>query len=235
MNIWIVTPTYNERDNLHQLLAKLRQVSGVDVLIVDDNSPDGTGQLADQLATEWPRLHVLHRPGKAGLGPAYQAGFAYALERGATAVVQMDADLSHPPELIESLVRALDDHDLAIASRYIRGGRMNIAWLRQMISLVGNAYIRVLLGWGIHDWSTGFKAWRAELLRQLLTTPSRGQGYAWLMEMTWRARQAHARIVEVPLVFTERQAGASKFSLTIALEDLRLAWRLRWSGRPPLS
>lgn len=230
MKTWIVTPTYNERENLQPFLEKVFAVSTGQVIVVDDHSPDGTGQLAEDLRQRWPSLHVLHRPGKAGLGSAYCEGFAYALDHGADAIVQLDADLSHDPARIPALLAALADHDLAIASRYVPGGSMNIAWYRRWISSFGNVYIRLLLGWGIHDWSTGYKAWRSGVLRDLLAQPAHGHGYAWLMEMTWRARRAGARIIELPLQFAERHAGTSKFSLTIALEDLRLAWTLRRRG-----
>lgn len=230
MNIWIVTPTYNERDNLQPFLAQVSAAIDGRIVIVDDNSPDGTGPAAEQLRQTYTQLDVLHRPGKAGLGTAYVEGFRYALDRGADVIVQLDTDLSHPPEIIPKLVQALETADLAIASRYVHGGSMHIAWYRQWISAVGNMYIRALLGWGIRDWSTGFKAWRADLVRQLLSQHTDARGYAWLMEMTWRARQAHARIVELPLQFAERNAGESKFSFGIAMEDLRLAWALRRRG-----
>lgn len=223
---WIVTPTYNERANIEPFLADVFSLPDVNVLLVDDNSPDGTGQAADQLRSRYPRLHVMHRPGKAGLGTAYADGFRWVLEGGAKRIVQLDADRSHRPQLIVTLLATLDHADLAIASRYVPGGRMNIVWHRRLISLVGNGLIRRLLGRDVHDWSTGFKAWRADLLTQVLEQPLRGIGYAWLMETTWWARRLGGRIVEIPLVFTERQAGQSKFSLAIGWEDLRLAWWL---------
>ncbi len=226
MTTWIVTPTYNERDNLKPLIDEIFSIGDVDVVVVDDNSPDGTGQLADELHQQHPRIHVIHRPAKAGLGTAYQAGFRYALEHGAQAIIQLDADRSHPPSLIPALLAALDNHDVVIASRYVPGGRVNIVWFRRWISTFGNVYIRLLLGWDIHDWSTGYKAWRADILNRILAQTMEGRGYAWLMEMTWLARRAGARVAEVPMVFTDRRAGQSKFSWSIIIEDLRLAWRL---------
>jgi len=226
MITWIVTPTYNERDNIEPLLVKLFALPDVRVLIVDDNSPDGTGQLAESCRARYPRLFVIHRPVKAGLGTAYRDGFRLALDQGAEAIIQLDADGSHDPVLIPVLLAALEQHDLAIASRYVGDGRMDIVWYRRWISTIGNTYIRFLLGWGLHDWSTGFKAWRGTLLQRVLPQPMRGTGYAWLMEMTWLARRAGGRVIEVPMHFTERRAGRSKFSWSIVWEDIRLAWEL---------
>lgn len=226
-SIWIVVPTYNERLNLESLLARLFAAGDWNVLIVDDASPDKTGEFAESLRTTYPNLAVLHRPGKAGLGPAYRHGLDEALKRGAEMVVHCDADLSHPPELIPKLLAKLDSADLVIASRYVAGGRMNIDWQRRWISLIGNIYIRAMLGWGIHDWSTGFKAWRGATLRQVLSAPLHTTGYACLMEMSWWARRQGARVAELPLDFVDRTAGQSKFTAGIILEDIRMAWQLR--------
>jgi len=231
MNIWIVVPTYNERANLEPLLDGIFKNPDVSVLIVDDNSPDGTGQQAELLRAHWPRLAVLHRPNKAGLGPAYHHGLQVALDRGADIVIHHDADLSHPPELIPRLVTALDQADLAIASRYIPGGAVRIALHRRWISTIGNWYLRSMLGFAVHDWSSGFKAWRAPLLQQVLQQPLQTTGYACLMEMTWYARQLGARVTEVPLEFIDRRQGASKFNARIIIEDIRMAWQLRCTTR----
>lgn len=226
-NTWIVLPTYNEVGNIEGLLANLFALVDGHVLVVDDASPDGTGALVERLRTHWPGLAVLHRPAKAGLGSAYRDGFRYALERGADRVVQMDADGSHDPQLVPVMLLELDHADLVLASRYIAGGAFPIAWHRRWISLLGNIYIRSLIGWRIRDWSTGFKAWRGPLLQRVIDQPNAAVGYAWLMETTWLAKQLGARIIEVPLVFKERGSGVSKFTWRIALEDLHLAWRLR--------
>lgn len=226
--VWVVIPTYNEADNLEPLATKLLAYPDLQVLIVDDNSPDGTGRLADELHRRWPRLEVLHRPRKSGLGPAYRQGFAYVLERGADMVIQMDADLSHDPALLPILRQALTAADLAIASRYVAGGSMKIDPRRQWISQLGNIYIRLMLGREIHDWSTGYKAWRGPFLRRVMAEPTTGVGYAWLMEMTWLAKHLGGRLAEVPLQFRERRAGQSKFNWRIALEDIRMSWRLHW-------
>lgn len=225
--VWIVVPTYNERANVPVLLDRIFSAGSWHVLIVDDASPDGTGQLAEELRSRFPNLHVLHRAVKRGLGPAYRHGLAEALRHGAEIVVHCDADLSHPPELIPRLVRRLDRADLVIASRYVSGGRINIDWRRRWISRVGNAYIRLMLGWGVRDWSTGFKAWRGDTLRDVLAAPLTTTGYACLMEMTWWARKRGARVAEEPLEFIDRTTGESKFTLGIVLEDITMAWRLR--------
>lgn len=227
-NVWIVVPTYNERDNLLKLIARIAAAGPWRVLIVDDNSPDGTGRLADELRPRFPAISVLHRPAKQGLGPAYRAGLAHAIAAGASMVVHCDADGSHPPELIPRLMNALERADMAVASRYVPGGRLAIDWRRRWISQIGNMYIRSMLGWSIRDWSTGYKAWRVETLRQVLAAPLEATGYACLMEMSWWAKKHGARIVEVPLDFVDRTAGESKFTFGIIIEDIRLAWRLRW-------
>lgn len=208
------------------LVKAIRAAVDADILIVDDNSPDGTGTIVDQLVATESRLHIIHRRSKLGFGSAYQEGFRLALDRGATTVVQMDADGSHNPALIPAMIAKLKEVDLVLASRYIQGGSFSIAWYRRWISTIGNTYIRLLLGWGIHDWSTGYKAWRGEFLRTVIKQPTEGVGYAWLMETTWWARRLHGRVSEVPLIFLERQGGQSKFSWRIAAEDIRLAWVL---------
>lgn len=226
MAIWIILPTYNEAETVSDMVRAIRAVSEAEILVVDDNSPDGTGRIIEELRRHDARLHILHRPNKTGLGAAYQDGFRQALERGATAIIQMDADGSHDPALIPIMADRLRDLDVVLASRYIPDGRFPIVWYRRWISTLGNTYIRLLLGWGIHDWSTGYKAWRADFLRRLMPERMAGVGYAWLMEMTWLARRRGGRIGEVPLVFRERQGGKSKFSWRIAAEDIRLAWVL---------
>ena len=226
MSLWIVLPTYNEADTIRRTLERLRAVVEAEVLIVDDGSPDGTGELVQGVRQNDQHLHLISRTGKLGLGTAYQEGFRYALAHGATTIIQMDADGSHDPSLIPTLLTYVHDVDLVLASRYVPGGSFPIVWYRRWISTLGNVYIRALLGWGVHDWSTGYKAWRGTFVQQLLQQRMDGVGYAWLMEMTWLARRQGGRIAEVPLVFQERQGGQSKFSWRIALEDIRLAWRL---------
>lgn len=231
MNIWIVTPTYNERLNLATHVATIfRYLPQAKVLIVDDASPDGTGKLADELSQTTDRIVVRHRAGKLGLGTAYAEGCAQAIAAGADIVVQLDADGSHPPELLPAMVAMTERADLVLASRYVRGGSMRIDPFRRLVSEIGNSYIRGLLGRRIHDWSTGYKAWRAPFLQDVLSRQPSSSGYAWLMETSWLALKAGARVVEIPLVFGRRHAGQSKFSWAIAVEDLKVAWRLRRAG-----
>ena len=228
---WVVVPTFNERANIPTLLQRIVATGPWNVLIVDDNSPDGTGLLAEELRATYPQLAVLHRPKKQGLGPAYREGLRHVLGLGAEAIVQCDADLSHPPEIIPTLVDALKDKDVAIASRYIPGGRAEDNFHRRMISIIGNAYIRSMLGADLHDWSSGFKAWRPGILKKVLDEPLQTIGYAFQMEMLWNARNHGAALVEVPLVFVQRTSGVSKFTNAIILENIRMAWKLRKSSR----
>ncbi len=226
MSTWVVLPTYNEAENIERLIQAIHTQIAAQILVVDDHSPDGTGTMVDTLRQHDPNLHVIHRAGKMGFGSAYRDGFQFALDRGATTVIQMDADGSHDPQLIPSLLDALIEHDLVLASRYVPQGSFPIIWYRRWISTLGNIYIRGLLGWTVHDWSTGYKAWRGDFLRQIMPEPTISVGYAWLMEMTWLARRHGGRIKEIPLVFLERQGGESKFSWRIAAEDIRVAWTL---------
>lgn len=227
MRIWVVVPTYNEADNLADLLAGIFRRPDLQVLIVDDTSPDGTGQLAESLRARWPNLQVLHRPRKTGLSDAYREGLQMAVAAGADQVVHLDADGSHDPAVIPELLAAIATSDVAIGSRYIRGGQLAIPWHRKWISVIGNSYLRWLLGSELHDWSSGFKAWRRPALQMALAQPWPTRGYACLLVMSWLAKQSGARFTEVPIHFADRQRGASKFSLAIMLEDLWMAWKLR--------
>jgi dolichol-phosphate mannosyltransferase len=218
-------PTYNERDNIeHIARAVVGRPCRPRLLIVDDGSPDGTGEIVMRLAEEMPgRISLLARNGKDGLGRAYAAGFAHALsELNPTRVVQMDADGSHDPADIDRLVAALDDADLALSSRYMPGGDV-VGWSkhREWLSRAGNLYARVVLGTPLTDLTGGFKAWRSELLEKLHAETTESHGYGFQIEMTTRARALGARIVEVPIVFRERETGTSKMSAHIALEALR--------------
>ncbi len=224
---WIVTPTYNEREHIHAHIASLRHVVPAGkILVVDDSSPDGTGQIVQDIAKTDDSVQLLTRRAKTGLGDAYAEGLQFALDHGATHIVHLDADGSHPVEMVPDMLAALADVHLAIGSRYVRGGSMDIDIFRRQVSNVGNMYIRGLLGRSLHDWSTGFKAWRGDMLRRVLNVPPRAHGYAWLMETSWLAVRHGAQVRELPLVFRARQAGASKFSLKIAAEDLTVAWEL---------
>jgi dolichol-phosphate mannosyltransferase len=222
----ICLPTYNERANLEPMARRLGEVlAGLDaesrVLVIDDSSPDGTGELADRLSAELPFLSVLHRGRKDGLGPAYVAGFRWALENGADRILQMDADFSHDPADVPRLLTASEDAGLALGSRYVEGGGTeNWGAGRQAISRFGSLYARTLLGVRIHDLTGGFKCWRREALEALPLDRIRTRGYAFQIETTYRARRAGFEVVEVPIVFAERRSGGSKMTRGIVVEAM---------------
>lgn len=219
----VVIPTYDERETLPGTLARLRSaVPEVDVLVVDDSSPDGTGAWAESVAAEDAAVHVLHRAGKQGLGPAYLAGFAWGLERGYQQLVEMDADASHRPEQLPGLLEAVRrGADLAIGSRWIpRGAVHDWPVHRLLLSRGANLYVQLLLGLGVADATAGYRVFRAELLEDLIATDIASQGYCFQIDMTRRARDLGAVIAEVPIDFDERTAGASKMSSSIVREAL---------------
>jgi dolichol-phosphate mannosyltransferase len=230
----VVVPTYQEAENIGVLLARVFLAApGVHVLVVDDNSPDGTGDLVAARNDFGRRVHLLRRPEKAGLGAAYRAGFTWALDRGYDVVVQMDADLSHPATAIPDLVDALDDAAMSVGSRYVRGGRIeNWSVSRRLISWLGNVYVRLVLGLPVRDATAGFKAYRAETLEEIGVLTSHSNGYCFQIENTWQAARRGLRIAEVPITFTDRTLGESKMSGAIVLEAVVrvLGWRLRGSG-----
>jgi dolichol-phosphate mannosyltransferase len=232
--VWVVLPTYNERDNLEPMVtAILAALPEASLLVVDDNSPDGTGQLADTLAAREERVSVLHRPGKAGLGVAYRDGFRWVLERPDTkAVVQMDADFSHDPATLPRLLAPLMDRaDLVLGTRYIRGGAtVGWPWVRRVISRGGTLFARTVLLLPYRDLTGGFKAWRRELLEAIRLRETAGSGYGFQIETTWWAHRRGARIVQVPIVFRERVVGASKMTGGIVREALLLVLKLRWDA-----
>lgn len=221
----VVIPTYNEATNLPVIVGQVLRALETDVLVLDDASPDGTGELADALAAVEPRISVIHRPGKAGLGPAYVHGFETALSRGYEQIFQMDADGSHAPASLPLLAAALEHADLAIGSRYAPGGAVeNWSAPRRAISRGGSIYSRLLLGLPVQDTTSGFKGWRADLLRAVLTGTAPANGYVFQVEMTYRATVHGATIREVPIVFADRAFGQSKFSARIIIEaSLRVA------------
>lgn len=224
--IWVVVPTFNEADTIEPLIgAALDELPpSRRVLVVDDRSPDGTGEIAARLAARLADVEVLHRPGKLGLGPAYVAGFRAALNGGAELVVQMDADLSHDPAELPKLLAAMDHAELAIGSRYVSGGRVT-DWGpgRVAISRWGSRYARAVLGLGIHDMTSGFKCWRRTALQEVDLDSVRSQGYAFQVEMTYRAQRAGLRLAEVPITFRDRRVGDSKMTASIVAEA---AWRV---------
>lgn len=230
--VWVVLPTYNERENLERIVpAILGAVPEASLLVVDDSSPDGTGQIADAIAAREPRVRVLHRAGKDGLGVAYREGFKWALEQPETkALVQMDADFSHDPKDLPRLLAPLmHDADLVLGARYVRGGAtVGWPWCRKIISRGGTLFARIVLLLPYHDLTGGFKAWRRELIEAIRLRETSGSGYGFQVETTWWAHRRGATIVEIPIVFRERVAGASKMSGGIVLEALLLVLRLRW-------
>ena len=229
--VWVILPTYNERENVERIVAAVLAVLPEGrVLVVDDASPDGTGMLADTLAAREPRVKVLHRPGKEGLGVAYTAGFRWALEQAGTqAVVQMDSDFSHDPADVPRLLSALmDGADLALGTRYMPGGgTVDWPWHRRLISRGGTVFARTVLLLPYRDLTGGFKAWRSHLLDAIRLREISASGYGFQIETTWWAHRRGARIVQVPIVFREREAGASKMTGGIAREAMLLVLRLR--------
>ncbi len=229
-SVTVVVPTYNERENLAHLAAAIL-LHGYSVLIVDDASPDGTGEIADELAGDVPRVSVIHRAGKQGLGPAYAAGFDRALATGAEVVIEMDADFSHNPADLPSLVDAVrDGADVAIGSRYVPGGATPDWPLhRRLISRAGNLYARTMLGIPVRDATAGFRAFSAASLARLPYRSAQASGYGFQVEMAWRACQGGMTVVEVPITFRDRELGVSKMGTGIVLEAMWLVtrWGLR--------
>jgi dolichol-phosphate mannosyltransferase len=225
-DVWVILPTYNEAENLERIVgAVLEQLPGSGrVLIVDDNSPDGTGEIADRLADADESIAVLHRKHKEGLGPAYLAGFRVALDRGAERIIEMDADFSHDPRYLPRLIEATEHADLAIGSRYVPGGGIT-DWgpMRRFISRGGSAYARTALGLPVRDLTGGFKCFRRIVLETINLDTIEARGYAFQVETTYRAIKAGFRVVEVPIVFKDRTDGTSKMSRAIVAEAM---WRV---------
>jgi dolichol-phosphate mannosyltransferase len=235
--VWVVIPTYNEAFNVERIVrATADELARVvpdehRVLVVDDNSPDGTGSIADSVAAELPSVEVLHRSAKAGLGNAYLAGFERALAGGAELVIEMDADFSHDPSYLGPLLHAAADADLVLGSRYVAGGGVrDWGWLRRMVSRGGGAYARLILRVDVRDLTGGFKCIRREVLEAVDLPSVRAEGYVFQIEVTYRALLAGFRVREIPIVFRDRTAGTSKMSTRIALEAMWLVPRLRRSA-----
>jgi dolichol-phosphate mannosyltransferase len=229
--VLVVIPTYNEAENLPEITARVRRaVPRAEILVVDDASPDGTGALADELATADPQVHVLHRPGKQGLGAAYVAGFAWARERSFDVVVEMDADGSHAPEQLPRLLDTVRTADVVLGSRWVPGGEVrNWPWRRMALSRGGNLYTRLVLGMPFRDATGGYRAYRMPVLDKIDIDSVASQGYCFQVDLAWRAHRQGLRVVEVPITFTERQRGASKMSSAIVREAL---WRVtQWGLR----
>ena len=235
MRVLVVIPTYNEAESIVEVLDRVLLADPrVDVLVVDDGSPDGTAKLVLGRSEGEPRVQLMEREGKQGLGAAYRAGFAWGLERGYEALVEMDADLSHPPDRLPALLDGLATADLVIGSRYVPGGRtVNWSRLRETISRGGNAYVRLALGIPVHDCTAGYRAYRREVLEALPVSAVRSNGYCFQVEMAHKTWQEGFRVVEVPITFTERASGVSKMSKQIVAEALlRVAqWALTGGRR----
>jgi dolichol-phosphate mannosyltransferase len=216
-------PTYNERENLERMVRALRE-QGVSVLVIDDNSPDGTGELADSLARELDGVEVLHRPQKEGLGPAYLAGFRRALGSGAELILEVDCDFSHDPADVPRLIEAAGQADLVLGSRYVPGGSVrNWGLIRRVVSAGGSLYARVLLGVAVRDLTGGFKCFRRAVLEAIDLEAISSRGYAFQIETTYRALRAGFRVAEIPITFVDRELGGSKMSRRIVLEAI---WRV---------
>jgi dolichol-phosphate mannosyltransferase len=224
----VIVPTYNERENLPPLVARLLEIPDVRILVVDDGSPDGTGDVAARLARDHAaRVEVLHRTGRRGLGRSYLDGIRHALAAGATHICQMDADFSHNPADVPRLLAATADADLVIGSRYVEGGRIeNWAPRRIVLSGFANRYVRTIIGLPTADNTSGFRCWRRTALERIPLDRVSSDGYAFLVEMLWEAAVAGCRIREVPITFTERRQGASKLSGGVVWESVLLPWRL---------
>jgi dolichol-phosphate mannosyltransferase len=221
----VIIPTYNEADNVRQITDRVRRaVPSVDILVADDNSPDGTGRIADELAAADEHIHVLHRPGKEGLGAAYLAGFAWAREHEYDAVVEMDADGSHAPEELSKLLDAARDADVVIGSRWVPGGKV-VNWPahRLLLSRGGSLYTRLALGLPLHDATAGYRVYRMGVLDKIDVASVASKGYCFQIDLGWRSHRNGFRIVEVPITFADRERGTSKMSSNIAREAL---WRV---------
>jgi len=231
MKTLIIIPTYNEIDNLAPLLKEIMAYAPeTDILIVDDNSPDGTGDLADELHHKNAQVHVLHRPGKLGLGTAYIEGFKYAIEHAYDAAFEMDADFSHDPRYLPDFLKAIENADLVIGSRYIPGGDTpNWTVLRRLISGGGNIFARFMLGIPVHDCTAGYRCYRCKVLESIDLDTVQSQGYAFQVELAYRVMQHGFKIVETPIVFMDRRVGKSKMSRKIVIEGFTYVIKARFS------
>jgi dolichol-phosphate mannosyltransferase len=233
MKALIIIPTYNERENITAIVEEiLSRVPQADILIIDDHSPDGTGEIADGLHERFPTVFALHRPGKLGLGTAYVTGFKYALERGYDLAFEMDADFSHDPRYLPDFFEKIAEADLVIGSRYIAGGDTpNWSLLRRFISGGGNIFARVMLGLPIKDATAGYRCYRREVLSALDLDSITSQGYAFQVEMAYRTLQRGFRVREIPIIFVDRRVGQSKMSRKIFLEGFLFVMRTRFGKR----
>lgn len=229
VKVFVVIPTYNERDNIERLIPEvLAQRDDIEVLVVDDNSPDGTGELVDGLAAGNNRVHVLHRPGKLGLGSAYRDGFRMALEQGADFIIEMDADFSHDPAILPRFVEKMAEYDLVIGSRYLNGiSVVNWPLRRLMLSYFANVYTRFITGLRIHDCTSGFKCFRRRAIEAIDLDRIRSDGYSFQIEMNYRCVEKGFRVGEIPIIFIDRHSGSSKMSKKIVREAVLMVWKLK--------
>ncbi len=229
MKAIVVIPTYNESENIVRLSEEvLRQDPALSILFVDDNSPDGTGRVADRLADGDSRIHVLHRPGKLGLGSAYRQGFAWALAEGADFIIEMDADFSHDPSVLPALLQAARTHDLVIGSRYLNGvSVVNWPIRRLILSYFASVYTRWVTGLEIMDCTSGFKCFRRSALEMIDLNAIKSDGYSFQIEMNYRCMEKGLAISEIPIIFIDRHAGSSKMSKKIVREAVVMVWKLK--------
>lgn len=230
MKTLIVICTYNEKENIPSLVKELFQLpSSFDIVVVDDSSPDGTGQVVTELQKAYPRLHLLTRPLKQGLGRAYIAGFNWGLEKGFDAFVEMDADFSHRPQDLPLLLKKLETHDFVIGSRYVSGGAtLNWGLLRKIISRGGGIYSRLILGFPVNDWTGGFNGWKKKTLEKIHLETVASNGYSFQIELKYKALKTGCVGVETPIVFEDRRVGQSKMSMKIVLEAFWKVWKIRF-------
>jgi len=233
MKVLIIIPTYNERENLHAVVQQILEPLPYEILVVDDQSPDGTGAIAEELAQKYPgRLHVMHRTGKRGLGLSYLDGFRWALEHDADLICQMDADLSHDPKYLPDLVKAADTYDLVLGSRYLNGiSVINWPLRRILLSWFANRYVRAITGLTTCDTTSGFRCWRRDALASLHVERFISQRYAFTVETVFEVARRGGRVGEVPIIFVERRVGASKMSGPVLFESMLMPWRLVWRNR----
>lgn len=233
MKVLIIIPTYNERENLHAVVEQILEPLPYEILVIDDQSPDGTGAIAEQLAQQYPgRLHVMHRTGKRGLGLSYLDGFRWALEHDADLICQMDADLSHDPKYLPDLVKAAETYDLVLGSRYLNGiSVINWPLRRILLSWFANRYVRAITGLTTCDTTSGFRCWRRDALAKLRVERFISQRYAFTVETVFEVARHGGRVGEVPIIFVERRVGASKMSGPVLLESMLMPWRLVWRNR----
>jgi dolichol-phosphate mannosyltransferase len=226
----VVVPTYNEKENLRTFVPTFfKEFSGLDLLVVDDNSPDGTAQLVRDFKAIFPQISLLVRQQKQGLGPAYEDGFKAAIRQGYDLIVQMDADFSHSFSDLRRILNSVTGNDFVVGARWIKDGKVaNWSWWRRLLSYGGNKYVQLIMGSRVHDWTGGFNAWRRHVLLDVIQKPLSAQGYCFQVELKWRALRLNFRPVEVPIVFEERRAGQSKMSLRIIIEALLRVWVIRF-------